>query len=466
MSGRKTWCFALGMLVLLASVAAQATSHVRIVRLSYVDGKVQIEKASGQGLERAILNAPIVEGSRILTGNDGLAEVEFEDNSTVRLGEASEVRFSQLLINDAGDKVNEVELLRGTMYFDARSDKHAIDRVLAAGRTVVVRHDSQIRFMMLGDQAQIAVLSGEAEFENNGQIARIKRNDTVTLDSTNPAGMVMAKGVDSLPLDKWSNERAAYQNAYSYNNTGVGTKSMSGFGYSDLAYYGGFMTLPGYGMVWQPYGASSWIGWDPYMSGAWAYAPGFGYAWASAYPWGWMPYHYGSWAYLASTGWFWYPGTSFNNGGVVTNWAPTAPVVKAPVGYSAPTPPVVSAGGPAPAILVGRIGTAPAYLPGGPVPPNFRSVITDHSGLVGTNSPAVGGRTGASFASATHNSRAVATSQAAATQGGHVFVPPANSVGVMSPGFSRGESGFATVHNSGASVGHHSSAATHVAVPK
>src|SRR5450631_1888491 len=171
MSGRRTCSLALGALFLLASVTAFATSHARIVRLSYVDGKVQMEKVSGQGLEHAILNAPIVEGTRILTGSNGLAEVEFEDNSTVRLGEATEVRFSQLLINDAGDKVNEVELVRGTMYFDARSDKHDIDRVLAAGRTVVVRHDSQIRFMMLGDQAQIAVLSGEAEMESNAQIA-------------------------------------------------------------------------------------------------------------------------------------------------------------------------------------------------------------------------------------------------------------------------------------------------------
>ena len=77
----------------------------------------------------------------------------------------------------------------------------------------------------------------------------------------------------------------------------------SAFGYQDLAYYGGFMSVPGYGLAWQPYGASSWMGWDPYMSGAWAFTPGFGYAWASAYPWGWLPYHYGAWAYrLASAG--------------------------------------------------------------------------------------------------------------------------------------------------------------------
>src|SRR5208283_5394974 len=288
------------------------------------------------GLERAMLNSPIVEGSRIVTGGDGLAEVEFENNSTVRLGEASEVRFRQLLINDAGDKVNEVEVVRGTMYIDTRSGKSDIYRVIAANGAFVVRHDSQIRFMMSGDQVQAAVFKGEAQLANNNQFVRIARNDTLTLDATNPDGFVLAKGVDNLPLDRWENERAAYQTAYSYNNYGYGSPRLSAFGYQDLAYYGGFMNVPGYGLAWQPYGVSSWMGWDPYMSGAWAFTPGFGYAWASAYPWGWMPYHYGSWAYLAGTGWFWYPGNSFNNGGAVMNWQATTPVVKGPPGYTAP----------------------------------------------------------------------------------------------------------------------------------
>ena len=314
--------------MLLAVVSAQATSHVRIVRLSYVDGNMQMDRTTGQGMERAILNSPIVEGSRLVTGNDGLAEVEFENNSTVRLGEATEVKFRQLLINDAGDKVNEVELVRGTIYFDARSGKSDIYRVIAADRTFVLRHDSQVRFMMSGDQVQAAVLNGEAQFDNAAQLVRIKKNDTLTVDATNPAGFVIAKGVDSLPLDRWNNERAAYQTVYAYNNYGYGSRGLSAFGYQDLAYYGGFMSVPGYGLAWQPYGASSWMGWDPYMAGAWAFMPGFGYAWASAYPWGWMPYHYGSWAYTAGTGWFWYPGSSLSSGGVVSNWQPTAPVVK------------------------------------------------------------------------------------------------------------------------------------------
>ena len=146
----------------------------------------------------------------------------------------------------------------------------------------------------------------------------------------------MAKGVDSLPLDRWNSERSAYQTVYAYNNTGYGSygsPALAGYGFQDLAYYGGFFNAPGYGLVWQPYGASSWIGWDPYISGAWAFTPGFGYAWASAYPWGWLPYHYGAWGFTPGIGWFWAPGNSFGNGGIVTAWQPSAPVVKGPPGY-------------------------------------------------------------------------------------------------------------------------------------
>ena len=62
MSVRKLRYVAAGALFVLASMTAHATSHVRIVRLSYVDGNVQMDRASGQGMERAILNAPIIEG--------------------------------------------------------------------------------------------------------------------------------------------------------------------------------------------------------------------------------------------------------------------------------------------------------------------------------------------------------------------------------------------------------------------
>ena len=58
--------------------------------------------------------------------------------------------------------------------------------------------------------------------------------------------------------------------------------------------------------MWQPYFTG--VGWDPFMDGAWGYYPGYGYMFASAYPWGWMPYRYGNWMMVPGMGWMWQPG--------------------------------------------------------------------------------------------------------------------------------------------------------------
>ena len=73
------------------------------------------------------------------------------------------------------------------------------------------------------------------------------------------------------------------------------------------------------------------------MDGVWAYYPGSGYQWVSAYPWGWTPYRCGSWLFNQSFGWGWLPGGCMNGFGFV-------PVVGAPVGFRRPLPPTGTPG--------------------------------------------------------------------------------------------------------------------------
>src|SRR5437899_10736104 len=70
---------------LLVSLPALSDSQVRIVRLSYVEGSVQIARASAFGFDKALLNLPVAQGATLRTGTDGRAEVEFEDGTTIRL---------------------------------------------------------------------------------------------------------------------------------------------------------------------------------------------------------------------------------------------------------------------------------------------------------------------------------------------------------------------------------------------
>src|SRR5277367_5652765 len=85
-------------------VSASAESKARIVRLSEVEGTVRIDRAAGDGFDKAFINLPVVEGSKLKTGKDGRAEVEFEDGSALRLAPDTEVEFTRLALGDDGRK--------------------------------------------------------------------------------------------------------------------------------------------------------------------------------------------------------------------------------------------------------------------------------------------------------------------------------------------------------------------------
>lgn len=451
------------MVFVLAAVGAQAESHVRIIRLSYIDGSVEIDRATGQGMEKAILNTPVTEGARLATGNDGLAEVEFENNSTIRLGEDSEVQFTKLLIDDDGDKVNEVKLLKGTAYFDTKGGKDEIYRASVGDSVFLVHRDTQLRLTDDDGNPKASVLKGEVELQTSQHEVKVGKRETLTVDPNTAAGYEIAKGVDAEPLDRWNDERSAYQQAYSYNTPGV-SSSLNSYGYSDLNYYGGWSNLPGVGYGWQPYGVANWYGWNPYLAGAWAFYPGFGYTWASAYPWGWLPYHYGTWTFVGGgAGWFWVPGNFYRNNGWWGNSFHPVPVVNGPAGWVPPTRPPVPTGGVspyAPTVRVGTIGNLPPAIPGGRVAPNFRSVVPTTAdralnvpGRVGTPYappaanygatayvPPTARKAGMPPVATAPGTRAIYGPYAGSTihPSGHVFAPPARTVSPGSAGYGWG----------------------------
>src|ERR1051326_2681256 len=79
---------------LLFSTLCFADSQVRIVRLSSVDGDVQVDRNTGQ-FEKAFLNLPITEGVKAQTGRAGRAEIQFEDGSVVRLAPGAGVALTR-----------------------------------------------------------------------------------------------------------------------------------------------------------------------------------------------------------------------------------------------------------------------------------------------------------------------------------------------------------------------------------
>lgn len=282
----------------LLALPALADSQARIVRLSDVQGSVQIDKNTGAGFENAFLNLPITQGTQIRTRDTGRAEIEFEDGSTLRLSPNTTAQFSTLGNDDSGKHISIINLVDGMAYVNwLGKDQVTLN---FSREKVQLEHAAHFRVETAPNTARFAVFKGDVDVEGpNGKVT-VKKKKEVSFDAASDQPYTLAK-LEESPLDAWDKESVDYHQQYARNNS-----SPYGYGASDLGYYGSYTNVAGYGMMWQPYFTGA--GWDPFMDGAWSWYPGFGYMFVSSYPWGWMPYRYGNWMYVSGYGWMWQPG--------------------------------------------------------------------------------------------------------------------------------------------------------------
>ena len=330
----------LSALLLAAALSAQTTdeaatqnqvSKVRIVRLSEVRGAVLMDRNIGRGLENATANLPIVEGSRIQTGT-GVAEIEFEDNSTLRLTPGSVVEFPQLERLAAGSTASSVHLVKGTAYVSLMKTRGNEFNLLFGQQKLQLPPASHIRLQLDDAEAKLAVLDGSLRIDGPTGPMDVSKKKTVTFNMAGQAQPEISKDIAPVQFDSWDQESTGYHARVASMSAMSG--SPYAYGLNDMSYYGSFMNFGGCGSMWRPYFTSA--AWDPYSNGAWAWYQGAGYSWVSPYPWGWTPYHSGSWSYCSGSGWGWMPGGSwyglnnamaFGNGGASGRLPqrPTAP---------------------------------------------------------------------------------------------------------------------------------------------
>ncbi len=285
----------------LLALPAAADSQARIVRLSDVQGTVQIDKNAGLGFENAFVNLPITQGIQLRTRENGRAEIEFEDGSTLRVTPNTTVEFSRLGLSDAGKRISTVDLVEGRAYVNWLGKSGDEFTLNFSHEKVELRQAAHFRVASSSSMAEIASFKNDVEVVGPSGTVKVDKKKMVTFDVNENDKSTLAKNFEEDPYDQWDKQSVEYHDQYSKNNS-----TPYGYGYSDLSYYGGYTSLPGYGMMWQPYFTG--VGWNPFMDGAWSWYPGMGFMWASAYPWGWMPYYYGNWMYAPGFGWGWQPG--------------------------------------------------------------------------------------------------------------------------------------------------------------
>lgn len=311
-----------GALVLGVLLAAQESGNpgpgpgpggnpgARAVRLSYVDGQVQISQGNTVLASRAVANTPLFEGAQVSTGEDGRAEVQFEDGSVARISPNSTLTLA--VLRQAGDGLDTQLLLNnGLGYFEIQGDTAADhNQIRFGGATVTTSGFSVLRIDMDEPPGELAVFSGSAHLEGASNFAAdLHGGESVKLNGADPAASAMSEGIEPDSWDAWNSDRDQVLTSEEAERTQAtaGEPNSNNPAWSDLDANGNWYNVPGQGYVWSPYDASN-SGWDPYGCGSWVYEPGYGYVWASCESWGYLPYESGTWDYYDGFGWGWCPG--------------------------------------------------------------------------------------------------------------------------------------------------------------
>ncbi len=229
--------FVLALLTFCAASAA-ADSRARIVRLSFVEGNVQMDQRDGRGFQKAFLNMPIGQGTILLTRDEGRAEVEFENGSTIRIARDSQLEFQQLGLRTAGNKFSAIDITEGTAYFDIKKKSEDEFVVTVNGQQITAPKDARFRLRAGKDGANLAVFKGEIDFDTGGgKQVEVRKNESIELDAKDSNRYFLSREITTDPLDAWDLEREKYRDQYFAASSYAYNPAYS-YGYADLAYWG------------------------------------------------------------------------------------------------------------------------------------------------------------------------------------------------------------------------------------
>lgn len=301
----------LGLLGLTSAVRGDdAAQPGRAVRLSSVDGQVQLSQGKQVIAGAAVANTPLFEGATVTTADDGRAEIQFEDGSVARLSPNSALTLTTL--RGAGSSaVAELTLDGGLGYFEIQGAGLAGTIKIQFGDSLVTASGFTVMRVNLDTPpGELAVFSGNAHLERgNALTVDLHGGESVALNGGDATRYTLKETIEPDSWDSWNSDRDQALTAEAANKTGA-TKDYANSGdpaWNDLDANGNWYDVPGQGNVWSPYDAAD-PGWDPYGNGNWGYNPTYGYTWISGNSWGYLPYQCGMWNWYDSFGWGWAPG--------------------------------------------------------------------------------------------------------------------------------------------------------------
>jgi hypothetical protein len=281
------------------------------VRIRSIENSLIVQRSTEIEAEEAIVNMPLMAGDRVWTGEDGRAELIFEDGTTLRINNFTKLDFQAVsYYSEQYDNSTILRLWSGSIYIDAINieDAKRNFQIDTPSCSIYLISDGRFRIDVFEDgESRLTSLNGVAEIVNAGESILVKsgQRSYAKLEEA-PRTAESFNSFEMDEFDKWNQEQdERYAESISQNYVSEEVVHHV----NELDYYGDWLYHTGMHMyVWRPHVS---IGWRPYTFGSWRWYP-CGWMWISDEPWGWAPYHYGWWDYSYDWGWYWTP---YNNWG-------------------------------------------------------------------------------------------------------------------------------------------------------
>jgi len=299
-----------------AAAASASKADSRAIRLSSAEGQFQVVQDGQVLADPAYSNLPLFEGSQIITGNDGRAEIQLEDGGVARLSPNTTLTITVLQQQGTGTRT-EMVLNGGLAYFELQPStaEHSL-RVYYGQAGFTATAFSVVRISEDTPPGDLAILSGNVHLERGDNLQLdIHGGESLSLDASDLSQYNLAESIQPDSWDSWNSDRDQVLNSQVADRTAA-SNSLGNYqdvGLSDLDANGNWYNVPGQGYIWSPYEAQSGGGaWDPYGYGHWVFYPRYGYVWVSGYGWGYAPFQCGLWNFYDNFGWGWAPGNGCN----------------------------------------------------------------------------------------------------------------------------------------------------------
>ena len=199
-------------------------SHVRVVRLSFTEGTVTVRTSGAAEWTSAMLNSPIQEGYAVATGKGSFAEVQFENGSTARVGELSQIDFTQLSLTPEGGHTNRLTLERGYATFNVVPERHDDYLVSISGVSLAPRGKADFRTDLAPDRLRVEVFGGRVEARDSDHTEMLAKNHAMVRDLSPGASFRTTGAIQKDEWDKWTQARQQ-QSTLAVNEASVASPS-------------------------------------------------------------------------------------------------------------------------------------------------------------------------------------------------------------------------------------------------